>query len=238
MHQSAEKSARAFAEVYGAPGKRVVDVGGLDVNGSLREMFESLGMTYTCVDIEPHLSVDMVVPPGERLPFEDGEIDLVVSCSCFEHDPLFWLTFREMARITSEKGAIFINVPSAGPYHKHPGDNWRFYSDAAQALAFWASKPLGTEEVVAHVEVTETFHIRQINKNEPWTDLVCVWKRTSQPQDQIVVRADLGTGPVEHSLARAGVAVFKKMPEFAAPIPTQSGPPQSLQKLMHFRHTK
>jgi len=47
------------------------------------------GMKYVCIDMEADASVDIVVPPGEKLPFEDGSVDLIVSTSCFEHDPCF-----------------------------------------------------------------------------------------------------------------------------------------------------
>ncbi len=46
--------------------------------------FEEKGMNFLCIDIEPDISVDIVVSPGEKLPFKDGSIDLIVSTSCFE----------------------------------------------------------------------------------------------------------------------------------------------------------
>jgi hypothetical protein len=52
--------------------------GGLNVNGSVKNHIESEGMKYICVDLEPHWSVDMVVKPGDPLPFEDGSIDIVM----------------------------------------------------------------------------------------------------------------------------------------------------------------
>jgi len=55
-------SGNGFAEVYGKPGLTVVDIGGQDVNGSLRKCFESRGMKYISVDMVEHPSVDVVVP--------------------------------------------------------------------------------------------------------------------------------------------------------------------------------
>lgn len=54
-------SGDGFAEVYGKPGFIVVDVGGQDVNGSLRNCFESRAMKYISVDMVEHPSVDIVV---------------------------------------------------------------------------------------------------------------------------------------------------------------------------------
>jgi hypothetical protein len=50
MHESALISGKAFAEVYGKEGNIVVDIGGLNVNGSLRKFFEDLKMKYICID--------------------------------------------------------------------------------------------------------------------------------------------------------------------------------------------
>ena len=96
MHFTSLKSGQAFSESYGIKNGIVVDIGGRNVNGSLRAFFEKLGMKFICIDMESDPSVDIIVPPGENLPFEVGSVDLIVSTSCFEHDPCFWLTFKEI----------------------------------------------------------------------------------------------------------------------------------------------
>jgi SAM-dependent methyltransferase len=184
MHITALKSGELFANYYGGINKVVVDIGGKNINGSLRVFFENLGMKYICVDIEPHTSVDIVVNPGDKLPFEDGSIDLIVSTSSFEHDPCFWITFKEMTRITKLGGFIYVNAPTNGPYHCCPGDNWRFYSDAGQALSYWSSFQF-SNELVFPAKVVETFHI--LPKNDIWLDFVCIWKRVDEKQNDILV---------------------------------------------------
>ena len=188
MHDSAALSGEGMAIKYGISSGIVVDVGGQDVNGSLKKYFVNAGMKYICVDMEEHSSVDVFVKPGDPLPFEDGSVDMVISTSCFEHDPCFWMTFREMARIVKLGGYVYVNAPSRGPYHGYPGDNWRFYGDAGQALAHWAGR-----EFVGNsypMEVTETFHIfpdnLQLSGFNEWYDYVCVWKRITTPVDKIV----------------------------------------------------
>jgi SAM-dependent methyltransferase len=128
--------------------------------------------------------VDIVVKPGDKLPFDNGSIDLIVSTSCFEHDPCFWITFKEMTRIIKFGGFIYVNSPSNGPYHCYPGDNYRFYSDAGQALSYWSSFQFSNEEVFP-VKVVETFHI--LPKSDIWIDFVCVWERVDEKQTDIVV---------------------------------------------------
>jgi SAM-dependent methyltransferase len=184
MHDTALKSGELFAELYGSLNKLVLDIGGKNWNGSLRDFFEKLGMKYICVDIESDSSVDIVVKPGDKLPFDNGSIDLIVSTSCFEHDPCFWITFKEMTRIIKLGGFIYVNAPTNGVYHCCPGDNWRFYSDAGQALSYWSSFQFLNEPIFP-VKVVETFHI--LPKNDIWVDFVCVWERVDEKQTDIVV---------------------------------------------------
>nr|QBK90551.1 MAG: methyltransferase domain protein [Pithovirus LCPAC104] len=172
MHDTSLTSGEAFSETYGGHNKLVIDIGGKDVNGSLRSFFEKKGMTFISVDLEPHSSVNIVVKPGEKLPFEDGSVDLIVSTSCFEHDPCFWLTFKEMTRIIKSDGFIYVNAPTSGAYHCYPGDNWRFYSDAGQSLAYWSGIQISNENIYP-VKVVETFNIL----GSQFNDFVCVWKR-------------------------------------------------------------
>jgi len=207
MHDTAFVGGLSFSEVYGKTDNIVIDIGGQDVNGSLRGFFKN--MNYICVDIEEHSSVDVVIKPGEKLPFDNGSVDLIVSTSCFEHDPCFWLTFKEMSRILKVGGFIYINAPTNGAYHCYPGDNWRFYSDAGQALAYWSGVQMGNEEIFP-VKVVETFHI--LPHNDTWIDWVCVWQRTDEKEINITVDTEIATtvGILEKSINDKGMKTIKK----------------------------
>ena len=207
MHDTAAKSGDAFAITYGGSDKIVVDIGGQDVNGSLRSFFTSRGMKYICVDMTEHPSVDIIVKPGEKMPFETASIDLIVSTSCFEHDPCFWLTFREMTRIIKLDGAIYVNAPTRGFYHCYPGDNWRFFSDAGQALAYWSGIQVSIEDIFP-VKVVETFNVL----GDTWNDFICVWQRTSVKETSITTHADIinTIGPLEKMINQKGLETRKK----------------------------
>jgi len=188
MHYSSFHSCVKFAELYGKENMVVVDIGGRDVNGSVRQLFEGLKMKYICVDTELAQSVDIVMKPNEPIPLETGSVDMCISTSCFEHDPCFWITFKEMCRITKLGGFIYINAPSRGDYHTFPGDNWRFYGDAAQALVYWSGLPYGNTQVYP-VTIEETFHIERSMNSEwnHWGDFICIWKRVNEKEDSSVV---------------------------------------------------
>ena len=209
MHYTSLKSGEAFSESYGILNGLVVDIGGRNVNGSLRNFFETKGMKFVCIDMEADASVDIVIPPGEKLPFEDGSVDLIVSTSCFEHDPCFWLTFKEMTRIIKPSGYIYINAPTTGHYHCYLGDNWRFYSDAGQALAYWSGKQISNETIYP-VKVVETFNVL----GDEWNDFVCVWQRVNVENIEkgITVRNEIinNIGILEQTINNYGLLTRKK----------------------------
>jgi SAM-dependent methyltransferase len=157
--------------------------------------------------MEDHPSVDCVVKPGDNLPFDDASFDLIVSTSCFEHDPCFWLTFKEMSRIIKPTGYIYINAPSGGHYHCYPGDNWRFYPDAGQALAYWSGKQIATEDIFP-LKVVETFLI-----DCPWRDFICIWKRVNieDKEETITTHPDIrnNIGRIEAGIHTRGLNTIK-----------------------------
>lgn len=164
-------------------------------------------MNYICIDMIEHYSVDIVVKPGDKFPFEDGTIDLIISTSCFEHDPCFWLTFKEMTRVIKNDGFIYINAPTSGSYHCYPGDNWRFYSDAGQSLAYWSGIQVNGEKTYP-VKVVETFNVL----GDSWNDFVCVWTRTNIKETEIIVQPDIinNIGKLEKSINDKGLNTRKK----------------------------
>ena len=116
---------------------RVVDVGSLDVNGSLRDVCPS-HFAYCGVDMCDGKGVDVVLDNPYGLPFESESIDIIVCSSCLEHSNLFWVLFLEMLRILKPEGLLYVNAPSNGQVHRYPLDCWRFYPDAGIALVEWA----------------------------------------------------------------------------------------------------
>ena len=167
VHQTAYALGGAFIESYWSESfSRVLDVGSLNVNGTLRD-FAPAGAEYMGVDLAPGPGVDLVIADPHKLPLADNAYDLIVSTSCFEHDPLFWLTFLEMVRVAKPGGFIYINAPSNGFYHAYPFDCFRFYPDSARGLAEWAGLN-GTP-----VRLVESF--MEAKKGDQWTDMVMIF---------------------------------------------------------------
>jgi predicted SAM-dependent methyltransferase len=143
---------------------KVVDFGSYDVNGSLKSIFKS--HEYIGIDMASGPNVDIVCT-SDTTPFEDNSIDVIVSSSNFEHDDFFWMTFLEMCRIVKPGGLIYINAPSAGPYHGYPGDSWRFYADSWKSLVKWADKHEHTVQLVKSY----------IDTSEQWRDNIGIFRK-------------------------------------------------------------
>jgi len=169
MHNTAYELGRLFFENFiGNKKCQVLELGSLNINGSLRD-FATPATEYMGVDLVPGKSVDRVISDPYKLGFPEGSFDAVVSSSCFEHDKFFWLSFLEICRVIKENGVVYINAPSNGPYHTYPIDCWRFYPDAALALAQWA----GYNGV--KMTLIESFIVQ--GKNVHWNDCVMIFKK-------------------------------------------------------------
>ena len=173
MHPSALELGQLLFETHGSDVRRVLDIGSLDINGSLRDVCPS-NVDYVGIDLEAGKGVDMVLDDPYIYPFPDNSFDMLVSTSCFEHDPMFWLTFLEMLRVVRDQGIIYINAPSNGAYHTHPWDNWRFYPDASHALEMW-----GRRSGIS-VSAIESFIMSRCG---PWNDYVMIFQKgTPNPE--------------------------------------------------------
>ncbi len=139
MHDTAYEIGGAFIRAYGKTAPCiVVEIGSMDVNGSLREHIDPSNV-YLGLDVEHGKNVDLVIDPLKPLPLRDNFADIVLSSSQMEHDKFFWKTFLELIRVTKDGGYVYISSPSNGDYHSYPIDCWRFYPEAGLALAEWAS---------------------------------------------------------------------------------------------------
>jgi len=95
--------------------KKVLEVGSLNINGTVRDFFENCD--YTGLDIGPGPGVDLVVS-GADYDAPDGTYDVTVSAECFEHNPVWRETFANMVRLTRYNGLIIFTCAGTGrPEH-------------------------------------------------------------------------------------------------------------------------
>ena len=90
---------------------RVLEVGSLDINGSVRELFSACD--YTGVDLQLGPGVDLACP-GQLLALPSGHFDTVISAECFEHNPFWRETLANMLRMTRPGGLVVISCATTG----------------------------------------------------------------------------------------------------------------------------
>ncbi len=174
MHLSASLIGQKALELYTEPSfKKVLEVGSLDVNGSLRD-HNVENLEWTGVDFEVGNGVDVVITDPYSYPFESDTYDMILASSVFEHSEFFWILFMEMVRLTKPGGVIYLNAPSNGAVHRYPVDVYRFYPDSAKALVNYAKR----EGVDLALE--ETFIYRGVDRG--WSDWVAVFRKGKIPK--------------------------------------------------------
>ena len=96
----------------------VLEVGSLNINGSIREFFADC--SYVGVDLGEGPGVDLVAR-GEDLDFANNSFNTVASCECFEHNPEWVKTFQNMHRMCKLGGLVFMSCATTGrPEHGTP----------------------------------------------------------------------------------------------------------------------
>jgi SAM-dependent methyltransferase len=171
----------------------VVEIGSQDVNGSLRSVAPD-AFDYIGVDFQAAKGVDVVLTDPYSLPFASESVDMVLSSSCFEHSEMFWLVFLEIMRVLKPRGLFYLNVPSAGSFHRYPVDCWRFYPDSGRALVQWSKRSGGNAELL------ESY----TQKGGTWQDFVGVFVKdrafaNAFPKRIVSVKTDFENGTVSDS---------------------------------------
>lgn len=117
-------------------GKRIIEVGSYDINGSLRYIVELLEPAeYIGTDIAKGPGVD-VICPAENLVEKFGKesFDVVISTCTLEHIKDWKKAISNIKNICKPNGIILIIVPSDWPYHECPYDFWRYKKEDIKSI--------------------------------------------------------------------------------------------------------
>lgn len=92
-------------------GARVLEVGSLDINGTVRDLFSEC--RYTGVDLQLGPGVDLA-RQGQLVDFPTGEFDVTISAECLEHNPYWRETLANMLRMTRPDGLVLVSCATYG----------------------------------------------------------------------------------------------------------------------------
>jgi SAM-dependent methyltransferase len=125
---------------------KVLEVGSCNVNGSIRYLFENC--VYVGLDVGEGPCVDIVCS-GHEYDAPDNSFDTVISSECFEHNPHWVETFKNMHRICRVDGRIILTCattgrPEHGTHASNPQDSqltigvgWGNYYKNLTAMDFY-----------------------------------------------------------------------------------------------------
>jgi SAM-dependent methyltransferase len=118
-------------------GKKVLEVGSQDVNGSIRPFVEALQpQEYTGVDMVAGKDVDVICNSSGLIErFGKDSFDLVISTSLIEHVQDWKAAVHNMKGVCKPGGLILLTTCAFGfQYHGYPYDFWRYELDDLKAI--------------------------------------------------------------------------------------------------------
>lgn len=92
-------------------GRRVLEIGSLNINGSVRQFFQ--GCDYLGIDVGEGRDVDRVCK-GQDFDAPAESFDTVITCEMMEHNPDWQRTWLNMLRVMRPDGLLIMTCASLG----------------------------------------------------------------------------------------------------------------------------
>lgn len=159
---------------------KVLEIGSHDVNGSVRSFFcES---EYLGVDLSPGKGVD-IIASGDKIDLPDYTFDVVISCECFEHNPMWVETFQNMYRMLKAGGVMIVTCASKGRLEHGTTRTSPNASPGTQALGWNYYKNLRKIDFRKHFQLSDMFEKFAFYTNGASQDLYFVGNKKGRIND-------------------------------------------------------
>jgi len=127
-----DRALNDWHQLHENPPGKVLDIGSMDINGTVRPQFEKRGWKYTGIDSEEGKNVDMICDVSKipEMYLRFGAFDCVTCLEVVEHlnDPV--TAIRDAKTVLRPGGLLVISAAANGfPLHRHPIDCWRIMPD-------------------------------------------------------------------------------------------------------------
>jgi len=133
---------------------RVLEIGSLDINGSVRHIFKPFAEKYIGIDMQEGPGVDLVI---DAVAFRnEGDYDVVVCCEVFEHTN-DWKKIITNSYINLRPGGLFIATmagegrPPHSALDEKPIREWEHYANIGWWELNQTLKNIGFQQVVVNV---------------------------------------------------------------------------------------
>jgi len=148
--------------------KKVLEVGSLNINGSIRSLFTNCD--YLGIDVGLGKDVDLVCE-GQNLDHPNETYDTVCSCECFEHNPYWVETFNNMYRMTKSGGLVFMTCATTGR-QEHGTTRTSPQDSPLTTIKGWDYyKNLTTEDFILNFNLGKMFSYYEFEIGGPIPDL-------------------------------------------------------------------
>ena len=137
----------------------ILEIGSLDINGSVRSIFDSFAASYLGLDMQDGPGVDLV---ADGATYELPEAyDVIVTAETFEHTP-DWKKIIQQSYINLRPGGIFIATmagegrPPHSAIDENPIRDWEHYANIGWWELNQTLKNIGFQQVVVDVLGSDT----------------------------------------------------------------------------------
>jgi len=155
---------------------KVLEIGSVIVNGSVRQLFENC--EYTGIDVAPGEGVDKVCVAHE-FPEPDNSFDTIISTQALEHDMYYQHTLRKAVKLLKSGGLLIISCATGSSWEHGTPQHGPDDSLTATLQGAWSTyyRNISSEDLCTALGdpdlIFEEWNVRTQTNSAGGQDLLC-----------------------------------------------------------------